>query len=62
MRYGDWQLGAAYHDDDGDVLLYVSLDLYDFVVDQDTRTADADEFLEGLVRKLSERDTGATPE
>jgi hypothetical protein len=62
VRYGDWQLGAAYHDDDGDVLLYVSLDLYDFVVDQDTRTADADEFLEGLVRKLSERDTGATPE
>lgn len=62
LRYGNWQLGAAYHDDDSDVLLYVSVDLYDYVVGKDKRTANANAFLKGLADNLSKKQMGEMPE
>jgi len=54
-RYDNWILGAAYHDDIEDWLLYVSVDLYDLVVPSDKRTSNANEFLSGLADFLKEK-------
>jgi hypothetical protein len=52
LRYNNWQIGAAYHDFDNNVLLYVSLDLYDFVVGKDKKTSSANAFLKDLSASL----------
>lgn len=53
LRYDNWQIGTAYHDNGDNVLLYVSVDLYDLVVSKDNRTTNANEFLNGLTANLS---------
>ena len=58
-RYGNWQIGAAYHEKDSDVLLYASIDLYDLVVGKETRSSSANQFLQKLATKLSEQGASA---
>jgi len=51
-RYGNWIIGAAYHSQTSDTMLYASVDLYDLIVPKDKRTANASEFMKGLGRHL----------
>lgn len=54
-RYDTWQIAAGYHekdDADDDVLLYVSMDLYDLIIDKDKRKAAKDNFLSDIREKL----------
>jgi len=54
-RYDNYILGAAYHDDTNDWLLYASIDLYDLVFSERKRTGNANEFLSELAEYLKQQ-------
>lgn len=61
LRYNQFIAGAAYHDNDSDVLLYVSFDLYDFLFGKEGASQKADEFLEGLGSRMMNEAFAPTP-
>ena len=52
LRYNQFIAGAAYHDQDSDVLLYVSFDLYDFLFGKEGASQRSEEFLDGLGSRM----------
>lgn len=54
FRYDSFMLGAAYHDSNDDVLLYLNIDLYKHVLGEDGRTNQAKEFSKVLIDKFKD--------
>lgn len=52
FRYDNFMLGAAYHDKSDDVLLYLNIDLYKYVLGEDGRTNQAEEFSRVLIDRF----------
>jgi hypothetical protein len=51
-RYKNYTLGATYHDKGDDVLMYVSVDLYDYLLGEKGKVTLANEFFEKVKQKI----------
>ncbi|MDX2506428.1 MAG: hypothetical protein QNL62_18395, partial [Gammaproteobacteria bacterium] len=62
LRWNDFTFGTAYHDKSNDMLVYVNVDLFQYILGEDGRTSQFDTFAKAAIERVKEKQQKSTPQ